>query len=311
MKLDDLPLDQFEMLGVSKADLINLPPRTLNALLNGQRTSLMRFKNVTIGGVEQPITLDAKLSIEIKPNGNPTLKIHPINKAAKNTFGLNADEVAFLEKDSSNFVNRKIKGIDGSLKDVMIYLDKITNEYIAINKTSINAPEAINNVKLTPEQKEDFKSGNPIKINGESYRINPNSEIGLSSTDGNDLKISRIQFKHSSYSKNELALDLALFASAPGGIILLEHIANIALYTAADRIKNHDTLSNISDSRYWEAINNASKEIKNLQEEQKFDPNVIARIINKHLEQTGIIHIVEEKDLHLETGHKEEKIGLS
>ena len=58
-----------------------------------------------------------------------------------------------------------------------------------------------------------------------------------------------------------------------------------------------------------EAINNASKEIKNLQEEQKFDPEVIAQIINKHLEQTGIIYSVEKKDLHLETGHKEEKIN--
>lgn len=36
-------------------------------------------------------------------------------------------------------------------------------------------------------------------------------------------------------------------------------------------------------------------DIKNLQEEQKLDPDVIAGIVTRHLEQIGIIPAVEEK----------------
>jgi hypothetical protein len=296
MKLSDLPFEQFEMLGVKKNDLINLPPRTLNALLNGQRTSLIRFNNVRIPGLGESTSLDAKLSIELKQDGKASLKIHPINKTAKNTFNLSSEEIAILEKDNANYIDRNIKLTDGSTKSVMIYLDTMTNEFIAINKTSINAPEEINNLRLTEEQKVEFKSGKAIMINGESFRLNPNSEIGVSSIDGNDLKISKIRFRQSSYSNKELAFDLALLASGFENIVLLEHLANLALYTAPEQLNNQNAINNINNPDYWEAIDNASKEIRTLKEEEKYDVLKITEIVNKHLAQIGVISNTEKKD---------------
>lgn len=290
ISLSELPYEQFEMLGVKKSDILNLPPRTLNALLNGQRTSLIRFNNIHIAGLAGSNSIDAKLSIEVKPDGKPNLKIHPINKTATNTFNLKAEEIALLEKDNANVIEKSIKHADGSLRTVMIYLDKMTNEFIAINKASIRPPEEINSTPLTNQQKEDFRDGKPITVNGESFRINPNSEIGVSSIDGNDLKISKIRFKQSSYSNKELAFDLVLLGSESGNVVLLEHLANIALYTAPDSLNDHNALINISNPRYWEAINTACKEIKTLKEDKKYDTSIIAEIVNKHLFEMGIIH---------------------
>src|SRR3954453_3978684 len=118
IKLSDLPYEQFEMLGVTKRDLLHLPPRSLNALLNGQRTSLLRFNKIHVPGLNGPNSIDAKLSIELKADGKVILKVHPINKTANNTFNLSQEEIAFLQKDSTNYVDRSIKLIDGSWKNV-------------------------------------------------------------------------------------------------------------------------------------------------------------------------------------------------
>jgi hypothetical protein len=133
-------------------------------------------------------------------------------------------------------------------------------------------------------------------INGESFRLNPNSEIGVSSIDGNDLKISKIRFRQSSYSNKELAFDLALLASGFENIVLLEHLANLALYTAPEQLNNQNAINNINNPDYWEAIDNASKEIRTLKEEEKYDVLKITEIVNKHLAQIGVISNTEKKD---------------
>lgn len=307
MKIEELPYRQFEMLGIRKKDILELPPRTLNALLNGQRTSLMRFNNVMLPGMEHPVSLDAKLSIEVKADGTSTLKIHPINKTAKNTFNLTKEEIGFLEKEEDKFIERKIKGVDGTTKNVLITLDKTTNEYVAVNKASIKAPESINEVPLSESQKEDFKNGKAIYIKGEGYRLNPNSEIGISALDGNESKISRINFKHSTYSKQELVLDLTLLASGLGHYVLLEHLANIAMSTAADRIKENNKEKNLANPKYWEAINEASKEIKMLKDEQKHTPSIIGNIVNKYLEEIGVIYKADSQSKAHKTNNSSEE----
>lgn len=288
MRLSELPYEQFALLGVTKDDLIYLPTRVLSALLNGQRTSLIRFTKVVLPVSDRPLSLDARLSID-SSEGKPTLKIYPIQKAARNVFSLSEEEIGHLKESPTNFVVKQIKVGGVVVKRAMIYLDHITNEHIAINKDSLRAPQAINGVQLTTQQQEAFKAGEPITINEYSFRINPNSEIGLSCLNGDDTKIEHVQFLNSRYSKKELALDLAHIASGMENMVLLEHLASIALYTAGDRVKRGDTLSNLSDPEYWEAINGAAEEIKKQGSSVKFSPHLIAQIVNKHLEKIGVI----------------------
>lgn len=307
MKFDQLPFDQFEILGVSRSDLLKLPPRTLNALLSGQRTSLMRFPNVELPGGVGPATLDAKLSIELKEDGSPTLKVHPIRNQAENVFKLSKEEITHLQQDETNFIERTIKD-RGKPKEMLITLDKTVNEFVAINKAKVRAPESINDIALTEDQKKAFREGKTITVGGEGFRLNPNSEIGITTTTGDDNKIKKLHFKvdvlagvgrakgqpttyrHSTYSSRELAIDLALIASGAGTIVLLEHLANIAFTTAADRIKQNNKAQNLSDPRYWDAIKEATREIRRLPEPLGREGDTVESIINRHLEAIGILH---------------------
>jgi hypothetical protein len=291
IQIEDLPLSQFEILGVSKADILNLPPQTLNALLNGRRTSLMRFPNVKVSGLESPVALDAKMSIVLNSKNEPVLKIHPINQVAQNKFNLSDDEVNFLKNKEGEMITKKIKSTNGTSKELLITLDKTTNEYIAVNKESINAPDAINNIRLTENQKTDFKNGKSVKINGENFQLNPKNETGISS---DSMKAPGLQFKHSSYSSNELLLDIALLASGLGGIVLLEHIINLVIHS---KNSNQQSGDDINNRLYREAIGDAAKEIKKLKEEQKYTPASVREIITKHLQQMGINHTIDKTDL--------------
>ena len=304
ISINEIPYREFEMLGLSKKDVLSFPPRTLNALLSGNRTSLIRFNYVSLGTSDNKLTLDGKLSLRKTFDGKVHLNFHPVNKTPKNAFDLTLKEVAHLEKNEANFVDKKIRGEDGKLKDVKICLDKLTNEYVAINRETIKAPEQINNTVLTEKQKEDFKEGKTIKVEEQEFKLNPNSEIGISSANGDDSNnISKMRFKHSSYSSNELLIDLALIASGLGAFVMLEHLANLFIHS--ERTKQQ----NLNDPRYWEAIHEASKEIKQLKEEMKFKPAVIEGIISKHLQELGIAHTVSKQDLEDSTVNKE-KVGM-
>lgn len=300
LSINEIPYRQFEMLGLSKKDVLSFPPRTINALLSGNRTSLIRFNYVSLGTSDNKITVDGKLSLRKTLDGKVHLNFHPVNKTPKNAFDLTAKEVAYLEKNEANFIDKKIRGDDGKLKDVKICLDKVTNEYVAINRETIKAPEQINNTVLTEKQKEDFKEGKTIKIQDQEFKLNPNSEIGISNANGDDNNsLSKIRFKHSSYSSNELLIDLVLIASGLGAFVMLEHLANMFIH--AERTKQQ----NLNDPRYWEAIHEASKEINQLKEEMKFKPAIIEGIILKHLQELGIVHTINKQDLDNTTVNKE------
>jgi uncharacterized protein DUF4099/uncharacterized protein DUF3945 len=305
IQTEDLPLKQFEMLGVSKTDILGLPPQTLNALLSGQRTSLMHLPNVKVAGMENPVALDAKMSVELNSKNEPVLKIHPINKVAQNKFNLTDDEINLLKNKDGEMISKTIKTAEGS-KDVLVTLDKTTNEYIAVNKKAVNAPEAINDIPLSEEQKTDFKNGKKIKIGSERYRLDPKSETGITSDNGESP--SRLKFKHSEYSFNKLLLDVALVASGLGGIVLVEHIVDLALHSK--NVPKNST-DDINNRLYWQAIADASKEIKKLKEDHKYTPALVTEIIAKHLEQAGINHSIDKTNMNSTRVDNKNNDGLS
>src|SRR3954468_23380353 len=264
--IDELPYKEFSMLGLSKKDVLSFPPRTLNALLSGNRTSLIRFNQVPLGITDNKVSLNGKLSLSKAPDGKISLRFHPVNDVPKNAFNLTKEETEFLRKNETNFIDKKIRTEDGTVKDVKISLDPITNEYVGISRNTIRAPEQINNTILSEKQKEEFRDGKTITVDNKTYKLNPNSEIGISDANGNDTGLSKVRFKNSSYSSNELLLDMALLASGLGSFVMLEHLAS--LFVAANRTKEQ----NLRDPLYWQAIANASKEIRGLKEDVRYQP---------------------------------------
>lgn len=282
ISIDELPYNEFSILGLSKKDVLSFPPRTLNALLSGSRTSLIRFNQVPLGVTDNKVSLNGKLSLSRAQDGKINLRFHPVNDAPKNAFNLTKEEAEFLRKNETSFIDKKIRTEDGTVKIVKVSLDPITNEYVGINRNTIRAPEQINNTVLSEKQKEEFRDGQTITVDNKSYKLNPNSEIGISDANGNDTGLRKVRFKNSSYSSNELLLDMALLASGLGSFVMLEHLAS--LFVAANRTKEQ----NLRDPLYWRAITDASKEIRGLKEDIRYQPTNIESIVVKHLQEHGI-----------------------
>ena len=177
--INELPEKQLELMGLTKKDILNMPPRTYNALMSGNRTSLIRFNKINVPGLEVG-SLDAKLSLERKPDGSVAIRFHPINQMPRNTFKLTKEEIDKLN-DGINFIEKKLP----NGKDHLIGIDKQTNEFVSILKDSIEAPKKINGIELTNDQAKDFKEGKDIEVGGEKFRLNPNDELGVSGSGKN------------------------------------------------------------------------------------------------------------------------------
>src|ERR1700744_960417 len=78
--VNELPKQEMESLGlIDKTGNYTLSPEDVEALLAGRRTNLTSLKNLDASGlkIEQ---LDAKLSLDRKPDGKVGFKLHPIYK---------------------------------------------------------------------------------------------------------------------------------------------------------------------------------------------------------------------------------------
>lgn len=236
--LEEIPKKQLRLLGLDKADILALPQATRDALLSGNRTSLLRLEGVALPGTEEKIPLDAKLSLFRKPDGTASLHVHPIHREPANVFNLSMEEQGFLKKEEAPFVTKTLRDGDGKVKDFLVSLDRETNEYVAVNKEKIVAPEKIAEAKLTPEQQQDFREGKEVETeDGDKIKIDPSSETGLSHRK-REFQIPSIEFAHTKYTSNELAIDLALTAMGLGHIMMIGHLANILISTVAKTLRN-------------------------------------------------------------------------
>jgi len=286
-EITELPQKQLALIGLTGKDILSLPPRTLNALLSGNRTSLIRFTKVNIPGMSSHLSLDARLSLERKPDNSVSLKIHPINQSAKNSFNLTKEELSYLANGETNFVSKQIKDAAGKLNEYLVTLDKTTKEFVAVRRDHILAPEVINGTALTEQQKTDFKNGKDIAVGDGSYKLDPNSESGVK--ENNNKPVKNLQLKHSSYSENELLIDLALLTSGLGHFVLLEHLANLALHSGSAMMKSWKEESHLNKP-LRDALAKASPELTDtFKQTQKISAKEIQALVEHHLGgMTGI-----------------------
>ncbi|MDQ2719367.1 MAG: DUF3945 domain-containing protein [Bacteroidota bacterium] len=294
--INELPEKQLELIGLTKKAILNMPPRTYNALMSGNRTSLIRFNKLNVPGLEGG-SLDAKLSLERKPDNSVSIRFHPINQMPKNTFNLTKDEIEQL-KAGINFIEKKLP--DG--KEHLIGIDQQTNEFVAIVKDSIESPKKINGIELTDDQVKNFKEGKDIKVGGEKFRLNPNDELGISATSKNSM-ISNLEFKHSKYNSSELLIDLALLTTGAGSVFMIGHLADLLIHTSAATLKGKKD-NNISqlvneNKTLRDALAKASPDIAHKFEKGEFlTPKELKQMVENHLDlqlEIGAINDLEFK----------------
>jgi len=232
--VENLPFEQFRLLGMEKKAVLSLPQQTLQALQSGNRTSLIQFNNIQLNGNAEPVTVNAKLSIETGSDGKLNLKMHPVNLAPNNHLGLTEKEIDFLRKDPLHMLPKMVLSKTGEPVDSFVSLDHTTNEFVAIKRDSIKAPEAINEVKLTEQQKKDFTNGKPIKIGKDNFQLDVHAETGVAGS-----KINSISFKSGKYTPKNLMLDFAIIAAGLAPIVLIEHLAKMLVRNVAGNIQDN------------------------------------------------------------------------
>jgi hypothetical protein len=217
----ELPQEQFEVLGIKKEDLRALPHTTYQALLSGNRTSLMRFYFHDYEG--EKVRLDAKLSLQRNENGKPVLMYHPVRNELKNNFNLSEKDFKALKNDEAYFVEQTTTDKAGKKLNLLVSVDKTTNELVAIDKDALQPPISVNGVTLSKEQQADFLKGKTINANGAKFKLNPNNEIGV---DAYNSKI--IKTRNGKPDMDNMLFDLTLVATGLGGVVLLEHLLHLA-----------------------------------------------------------------------------------
>ncbi len=250
--LDQLPYGQFEQLGMDRKSVLALPETTLNALLSGNRSSLIRFCNIKNENGDKLQPLDAKLSLKKSQNVDLSLKVHPIWESAANTYDLSQKEIKYLKNHELAFIPKMVTKESKPVEALITY-DNTTNEFIAIEREKLRAPDKINGVRLSDVQKKDFINGKPVFVNGKKYRLNPSNELGISGPD-----LSTLQVGHSVYKLPNLYIDAALITTGLGHYIMLYHLANVIAHS---KFKVFNVDKNLQNEPFRNALADARMEI--------------------------------------------------
>lgn len=159
--IKDMPYAQFEQLGMSKRDVLNMKPDELVSMLNGGRSGLMNLK-IPLGEGMQPIQADVKLSLIMNPDNTISLGVHPIQAQPKNTIG--ATPVEWEKMLQGEPIIKNSKAYNGSIEPHIHQLDKHTNEILTARVNAIQIPVAIKEAVLSSDQKDQLKKGLSVEV---------------------------------------------------------------------------------------------------------------------------------------------------
>jgi hypothetical protein len=158
--IKDLPYAQFEKLGLSRKEVLSMPPTDLAALLSGNRTSLRAFSVELSGG--QRFEADARLSLFRNPDNSLSLNVHPVRAQVKNDIGATPEELEKLKAGS--LLVRDHVALNGEREPYYFQLDRETKEILRARVRDFPVPGAINGVVLSPDQKEQLRQGHMIEL---------------------------------------------------------------------------------------------------------------------------------------------------
>lgn len=169
MKFDikDLPYSQFEQLGMTKRDVLNMKPDELANMLNGGRTSLLSLTIPLADGMK-PIQADVKLSLIRNPDNTLSLGVHPIQQQPKNTIDATSEQWEKLLKGEA--IVKDAKAYNGTIEPHIFQLDKQTNEILSARINAVQIPNAIKDTVLSTDQKEQLKKGLSLEIENKSTK---------------------------------------------------------------------------------------------------------------------------------------------
>lgn len=177
----DLPLEDLQKIHLASNRELLLDRDDLSALLAGRRTDMLRLENLELDGALIK-ELDAKLSLQLQPDGNLKLLLHPIHLEPEVPSFLNSTQAEMLEKGDIVNLQTMIFDDEGDPKEVLVEFDKDTNEFIVTDTEKIQAPDMVNGIPLTAEEKERYKKGKEVEVaDGTTFQYSGTEKQGMRS----------------------------------------------------------------------------------------------------------------------------------
>jgi len=156
-------MEALQKAGLVHDGVLILDQDDLKSLLSGRRTDMLRLEKLEFDGMVID-ALDAKLSLQRNESGSLDLLFHPINKEPKASKYLTRTEADMLARGDAVNLQKTVVDDQGRKKEVLIEFDNETNEFIVTDTEKILAPDSINDIPLTPEQKERYRKGKEVEI---------------------------------------------------------------------------------------------------------------------------------------------------
>ena len=170
----EIAYSDFQKMGISKRDVLNMPVHMLDKLMKGEITPIMQLNPRAKNGTVVPIA--AKVQMIRDENGLASLRIYPVAPTIQNSLNLREDEIQQLKQGKT--ISKEMR-TDGSRKLMFIELDPETNHLVTADAKRIKIPDKIRNIEmelklagisnvkdieLGENQKQQIRDGQPVEL---------------------------------------------------------------------------------------------------------------------------------------------------
>lgn len=184
-----LPMQDLKLFGIFKDGKFTIPEDQVRALQEGKMTDVVELKDLKGKDVHID-SLPARLSIVRGTDGNPSLRIDPVYRSPNSHPQLSTEEKNRLLREELANIRKNYVDRDGNVRTEIIAYDKNTLQFMSHDPRSVQAPEAVNNEKLTAEQKRKFKEGETVNLaDGTRFQFSTTDRKGIRSN-RNELVVS-------------------------------------------------------------------------------------------------------------------------
>lgn len=190
-KESDIPYNDLLKIGISKMDILTLDKSNLEALTTGNRTKVLNLEGIDNNG--NSFKLKGKISLYWKDNNLAGVNIHPVRRDILNDINLKIHELDRLKSDE--IILKTI-----NKEKYLVQLDNETNELLKAKVKDIIIPTYIKDQEISPEIKEQLKSGKEVTLNTKdeklNIRIDLNSPKGFRMSDAEFIQKQKIAYDY-------------------------------------------------------------------------------------------------------------------
>lgn len=190
---EQLPIQQFERLGIDQERIIKLPKDEMKNLLSGFPSNMKFLTFRDNEGNTQKI--NAKLSVYQTNDGAIGLKVHPYRNQIKNDMILSKNEIDRLK---SGFTITK----SYNQQEYLVQLDQSINELRRIKADHIKVAEAVGGSKLSHQQKADIMTGKVVHLKDAEGRT---TKVSLDLSKSSGIRLETPKEKQSISNEHEHA----------------------------------------------------------------------------------------------------------